>query len=244
MPARVSEKDKKKYVKANLIKVDAKDSEVKAFLNKANPETYDFKWELIKIDNHYANICDPIDRFIVYRQDASGFDCDCCRLTMKIQVLLYRQFGAKGYYERYLYFDGGCGNDWIRETDTINSFQSRLTVYRKNKSEQNLSQNKDLKEFARLTHTIGNFMIGPYGFNARKGRSGNGETCDRMDTYLDSEKCSPVDKLFLRIHEKDLFMEKYFIEDDSPYPLNNLSEVNQRIEDRGIAIVKKLKRNI
>jgi hypothetical protein len=191
---------------------------VKEFLNLDAPWKYDFKF--LRFEEP-----DPVGRFIAYRSAGSNFDCDCAPLTMEIQCLLY---GADSYDKRYLTYHG-----ITVETDTINSFWTRYKRAEDKKSAK-------LRMFSELTHTIGNFNIGPKGFNMAKGRAFNWQSkkFDRFDCFCQKEIEQRNWFYELRF---DTFMDMYFKSDGSLVPLDDIEVVNDLIMQRGKRIVKKLR---
>jgi hypothetical protein len=194
---------------------------VQEFLNLDAPYEYDFKFL-----RH--NEPDPIERFMAYRiayKNGSSFDCDCAPLTMEIQCLLYN---AVSYYKRYLTFRGETV-----ETDTINSFWTRYKRARD-------KNNAELRKFAVLTHTIGNFNIGQKGFNVTKGRIFNwqNEKFDRFDWFC---RTAAEHRNWFFERRFDTLMYMYFESDGSPVLLDELAVVNNLIVERGKRIVEILR---
>lgn len=165
------------------------------FINSENPVEYDFKYQIgqviphltkpsaIKVSNFVLNEENNIKRLLFYKMlkfCGSRFDCDgsaikgtnekyFCKLSREI----YRKFWdfnddinknrtIKNNYGLVSGFDIEFG------PDTLNSF---ITSY-----ENNTSNNVTFKNFAVLTHTIGNFTLVPRmedkfekGFNSYRG---------------------------------------------------------------------------
>lgn len=194
------------------------------FLKLDEPWEYDFK--LLRY-----NELDPVKRFWIYKKAKDKFDCDCCDLTMQIQLLL---FEAESYSGRSFKFRGQK-----LETDTINSFEPR---YWQATPEER--KNQSFIRFAHLTHTIGNFAVGPDGFNHLKGpyeeanRTGNWTNFDRFDAFC--KKYPDMQNWFFeRRHE--ILMEMYFGTDGRIASLDNINTVNDLIVERGKQIVAKLR---
>jgi hypothetical protein len=152
------------------------------FLDKTNPEDYDFKNEMSKYYEKYqADICmekmpkenqSNIDRFEAYRNaDAKLdkkfrlFDCDSWNDTCELSTAIYEILWN---YEKNVEALKWEWTDKERSTfysfgpDTMNSF----TTTKKQCCDKAGKIIEDgLEEFAGRTHTIGNFVLVPYGFN-------------------------------------------------------------------------------
>jgi hypothetical protein len=199
--------------------------DVSGLLALNEPWEYDFK--LLKHKE-----LDPVKRFWAYKKSGDGFDCDCCELAMQIQLQI---FDAKGYFGRTFKFNGE-----ILETDTLNSFESRY--WQATQEERN---SHSFKRFAHLTHTLGNFGVGPEGFNFLKGnyqerkRTGDWSNFDRFDSF-----CKEYDSMreWFYKHRHETIMEMYFEADGSVVSLDNIDIVNKLIIERGKKIVSKLSR--
>lgn len=197
---------------------------VEDLLKLDEPWEYDFK-----LLRHKDS--DSEKRFWSYKKSGDSFDCDSCELTMQIQLLL---FGAKRYLGRTFEFKGET-----LETDTLNSFESRYwqATYEERKRDS-------FKKFAHLTHTIGNFGIGPQGFNCLKGpyieakRTGEWANFDRFDWFC---KKYPEMKVWFFERRYEMFMDMYFENDGSIVPLDDIDIVNELILNRGKKIISKLR---
>jgi len=195
--------------------------------------------ELLKLDEPWEydlkllryNEIDPVKRFWAYKKANDRFDCDCCDLTMQIQLLL---FGAESYSGRTFEFQGQK-----LETDTLNSFESRYW-----QATHEEKKNDSFIRFAHLTHTIGNFAVGPHGFNSLKGpymkvkQIGDWTNFDRFDAFC---KNSPDMHSWFFERRYELLMEMYFENDGSIISLDNINTVNNLIVERGKKIVARLR---
>mgnify|MGYP000916273404 FL=1 len=198
---------------------------VQELLELDEPWEYDFK--RLRYDEF-----NPVKRFWKYKKTDDNFDCDCCDLAMQIQL---RLFGAESYFGRNFEFQGQK-----LETDTLNSFESR---YWQATCEERKSDS--FIRFAHLTHTIGNFAVGPAGFNCLKGpydeakQTGDWTNFDRFDAFC--KKHADMQSWFFE-HRYEILMEMYFKNDGSIIPLDNINTVNDLIVERGKKIVAKLKK--
>lgn len=128
-----------------------------------------------------------------------------------------------------------------------------------NKEKLTDRENELLEAFERysnLTHTIGNFMIGPVGFNYSDAKA-KSKSSDRVDIFLG--KVKELDeyrdwKNWFDVYMNSNLMDMYFVEnlrgDWKKTELKDLREgttiewvnqINELIEDRGIKIVKRLR---
>ncbi len=198
---------------------------VKEFLKLDEPWEYDFK--LLQYNER-----DPVKRFWKYKKTKDGVDYDRCDLTMQIQLL---PFGAESYSGRTFEYHGQK-----LETDTLNSFESRY--WQATREER---KNDSFTRFAQLTHAIGNFAVGPAGFNRLKGpyeeaqQTGDWTNFDRFDSFCINR---PDMLRWFFEHRDEIFMEMYFENDGSIVPLDNINTVNDLIVERGKKIAAKLKK--
>ncbi len=157
--------------------------------NVSDVMNYDFKNELSEIAN--AKEKTYIDKFLLYKSFGGKFDCDnsngSCPLTNDIYIKLW----GWDYKQRYtltglLQEKFGCV--WNRfGSDTINSFQ---TTYNKaikiyNNDLSAVRKNKLLNEYARLTHSIGNFTLVPFHLKENDTLSFNQFRGTKLGDYFD-----------------------------------------------------------
>ena len=163
------------------------------FLNNCDNVTdvvnYDFKNELSEIAN--AKEKTSINKFLLYKSFGGKFDCDnsngSCPLTNDIYIKLW----GWDYKQRYTLtglLQEKFGNVWNRfGSDTINSFQ---TTYNKaikiyNNDLNAVRKNKLLNEYAKLTHSIGNFTLVPFHLKENDTLSFNQFRGTKLGDYFD-----------------------------------------------------------
>lgn len=149
------------------------------FLEKNN-ENYDFKNE--SPTDKVKNEEDPIKKFLLYHLDyaKTGFDCDCCELAKEMYKKLWslNDKELKSYdcdtmnsfsrlYRLLLksYDDVYWKKTEISHPPTRSKWLLKDEVYEHYKV---INENESVKEFARLTHTLGNFTLLPKGFNVKR----------------------------------------------------------------------------
>lgn len=164
------------------------------FLKNTNPVEYDFKYQLgqkilgIKskrirfLAEEMINTQEPILRIMRYKsyQVHGKFDCDGnknCDLSFEI----YNKLWQWEKYNKDSTFGKIKDSEFICDFggDTINSF---ITSYKKSKSDLKGRDDEMFRNFAILTHTIGNFTLVPAGFNFYRG--GKNTYCDYWDLSL------------------------------------------------------------
>lgn len=128
---------------------------------------YDFKNE-----SPYSKIRkqkDSIAKFLVYKEynkNNGNFDCDNSNGTCPLTDDIYKELWGWSYETRFEIKDIlkiKFGEIWSRfSADTMNSYQTTYTRAKKIYGEDKLGKNKLLYEFARYTHTIGNFTLIPF----------------------------------------------------------------------------------
>lgn len=150
---------------------------------------YDFKNELSEIAN--AKEKTYIDKFLLYKSFGGKIDCDnsngSCPLTNDIYIKLW----GWDYKQRYTLtglLQEKFGSVWNRfGSDTMNSFQ---TTYNKaikiyNNDLSAVKNNKLLNEFAKLTHSIGNFTLVPFHLKENDTLSFNQFRGTKLGDYFD-----------------------------------------------------------
>lgn len=128
---------------------------------------YDFKNE--SPCSRIRNQKDSITKFLMYKEynkSDGEFDCDNSNGTCPLTDDIYKELWGWSYETRFELKDIlkiKFGEVWSRfSADTMNSYQTTYTRAKKIYGEDELRKNKLLCEFARYTHTIGNFTLIPF----------------------------------------------------------------------------------
>lgn len=236
-------------------------SDIDSFLTDTNPVEYDFKYQLgqklTRIRSKQIRLSaeemitteesiERIKKYKAYNSPIYRFDCDGnknCKLSLDIYEKLWGDFEKKVY-----------------GPDTINSF---ITSYKKSKSDINNRTDEMFRNFAVLTHTIGNFTLVPRmedkfekGFNSYRGfkygdywdislqhllKDGFNKDKDKFQKYIDTfflwdyvdEEYNPL-SLFMKYN--DFTIRKLgirFDEVDNNNYQNFLDNVEYAIKRRG-----------
>ena len=234
-------------------------------------------------DTNYKNI----KNFLRYRTAGSAcldiyknnFDCDCCSDTIEVlRYLLEKEFGKDNIqFNKPRVFIIKDGNQEISiETDTMNSVWTLLNDYMPNiktvfdrfsilLGNQDICGNelvlKQFDNYCLLTHTIGNFVYVPKGYNVGRYNL----TLDFSDlTIIDLKRqkddnfiwykdnfsklymnrfVEDINKSFDDIRPKELF-DNHLNKDKKPCTLRDLSKcldtMNRNILLRGLDIIKSI----
>ncbi len=143
---------------------------------------YDFKNEAHRLEIRLEN--DPIEKFLKYKK-FGRFDCDNSNGTCLLMNDIYYKLWRWSYNSRFTIDDElkkAFGNMWRRlGADTMNSYQ---TTYTNAKSiYKSVRENELMLQFAKYTHTIGNFTLIP--FNLEGVKYFNTYRCARFKDYFD-----------------------------------------------------------
>ena len=195
---------------------------VKEFLEKEKPEEYDFKF----LDDNLKKYDNALVRQLQYKNMKNKRDPDCSELNMSIQCILLSAKGyeVEGYIGRYIVLlDGtiletdtinsfismykGALITWLNDYKEIcisigatGGFLNELGKIIRNIDKfeignQNLSN--EINVLASRAHTIGNFNVGPIGFNcknmfskAKLYSAKNWECFDRFDLFIKNVICN------------------------------------------------------
>lgn len=127
-------------------------------LDKEDAVNYDFKKEVFKIRGLKYNDENPIENILMYKGNIfyEESDCDRIRLTLDIYNKLW---GDK--LKKYTYFDDGNKKEFLPVNgETMNSFTRIYKIYSNTVigNARYKFDNEELNRFARLTHSIGNFI--------------------------------------------------------------------------------------
>lgn len=192
---------------------------VVGFLNKENAERYDFKLEndcLSDIENNLERLL----VFKRKSTKVPDPDASELTMSIMCYLLEMHGYNVSGYEGRHIYLDNNIivetdtANSFItlykgalmryvpnylelcNELGINGGFMQEYEKIFENRDKFSLKKNNDkllreFEEFAGLTHAIGNFIIGPKGFNAadRKSKSRlfssrSWTTFDRVDLFL------------------------------------------------------------
>ena len=241
------------------------------FMNLSEDEAvfYDLKNESPSINVRKES--HPVKKFLLYKLDypKTKFDCDSkCQLVKEIYSKLYPQKNLD-----YLDFDTMNSfyttyRELLIKEDKIfwkNNFPPKETDYQKLLSERmdwlltdnvfqqyaSINNHDEVKRFATLTHTIGNMILLPKGYN--KGRISFSKdywdlTFLSLREFLGDSFQNYVNDYYLQdFVEKPIeYWEGHSIKKPLPQSTENvfvfLQTVNKKIEERGRRIFQELKK--
>lgn len=137
-------------------------------LEKEEAVNYDFKREVFKKRGLEYNNENMINNILLYKGNIFQSEGDCDRIDLTLDI--YNKLWKK-QLEKYCYFDDSLQKEFIPVNgETMNSFTRIYKIYTEivignGKYEFN---NTELNRFAKLTHSLGNFI--PVCANISKGR--------------------------------------------------------------------------
>lgn len=160
--------------------------------------TYDMKNE-----SPWNEVCGerkPIEKFLLYRQynknrfESQIFDCDNSNGTCTLMNDVYQKLWGWSYADRFTIPNCLIQQNvlpWDRlGADTMNSFATSYNMARRLYHNDNnvIKKNRQLVNFATLTHSIGNFTLVPYKLNPQSDRttfnSARGYSADGNSAYF------------------------------------------------------------
>ncbi len=205
----------------------------------------------------YKNTDAEMEELMLETDTVHSVDTD---LNNFIRAVINRKYGSKwcDLYEKGLGIENGVvvENKWPKEQrkcTEMNRDAWLLQNYNEIFDANTLTaeERKTLAafdKFANATHTLGNIMLGPEGFNRAKGLSGNK---DRLDIFLQKTCNGEYGRNYSNWFSSDIFLEVNHLEQNDNFigsalragkPVDWIPKTDEAIEKRGEKIAEDLLR--